>query len=143
VHAATKAYVNSLPEALRAELRGYGVIVTALCPGSVDTEFQEAASRPGHKVKPEPGPEFLQVTVESAVAGKRRWACAGSVPDDGSDGSLPTVRHGLRRGLAQSKSCARLLISEEKRRYTFDVGIGACTTRIVGSYSVIVSRKRI
>jgi short-subunit dehydrogenase len=67
VYAATKAYVNSLSEALRAELRGSGVIVTALCPGPVDTEFQEVASRPGRKVKPGPGPEFLQVTVEQVV----------------------------------------------------------------------------
>jgi short-subunit dehydrogenase len=59
--------VNSLSEALRAELRGSGVIVTALCPGPVDTEFQEVASRPGRKVKPGPGPEFLQVTVEQVV----------------------------------------------------------------------------
>lgn len=58
---------NSLSEALRAELRGSGVIVTALCPGPVDTEFQEVASRPGRKVKPGPGPEFLQVTVEQVV----------------------------------------------------------------------------
>jgi short-subunit dehydrogenase len=67
VYAATKAYVNSLSEALRAELRGSGVIVTALCPGPVDTEFQEVARRPGQKVKPGPGPEFLQVTVEQVV----------------------------------------------------------------------------
>lgn len=59
--------MNSLSEALRAELRGSGVIVTALCPGPVDTEFQEVASRLGRKVKPGPGPEFLQVTVEQDV----------------------------------------------------------------------------
>jgi uncharacterized protein len=67
VYAATKAYVNGLSEALRAELRGSGVIVTALCPGPVHTEFQEVASRPGRKVKPGPGPEFLQVTIEQVV----------------------------------------------------------------------------
>src|SRR5205814_9300861 len=37
VYAATKAYVNSFTEALRAELRGTGVTVTALCPGPVRT----------------------------------------------------------------------------------------------------------
>jgi short-subunit dehydrogenase len=67
VYAATKAYVNSLSEALRAELRGSGVVVTALCPGPVHTEFQEVASRPGREVKPGPGPEFLQVPVEQVV----------------------------------------------------------------------------
>jgi short-subunit dehydrogenase len=67
VYAATKAYVNSLSEALRAELRGSGVIVTALCPGPVHTEFQEVAGRPGRKVKPGPGPDFLHVSVEQVV----------------------------------------------------------------------------
>ncbi len=67
VYAATKAYVTSFSEALRAELRGTGVRVCTLCPGPVHTEFQEVASRPGRKVKPGPGPEFLQVTVEQVV----------------------------------------------------------------------------
>ncbi len=57
VYAATKAYVTSFSEALRAELRGTGVRVCTLCPGPVHTEFQEVASRPGRKVKPGPGPE--------------------------------------------------------------------------------------
>ncbi len=67
VYAATKAYVTSFSEALRAELRGTGVSVCALCPGPVRTEFQEVASRPGRRVKPGPGPEFLQVAVEQVV----------------------------------------------------------------------------
>jgi uncharacterized protein len=67
VYAATKAYVTSFSEALRAELRGTGVSVCALCPGPVRTEFQEVASRPGHRVKPGPGPEFLRVAVEQVV----------------------------------------------------------------------------
>jgi len=67
VYAATKAYVTSFSEALRAELRGTGVSVCALCPGPVRTEFQEVASRPGRRVKPGPGPGFLQVAVEQVV----------------------------------------------------------------------------
>jgi short-subunit dehydrogenase len=65
VYAASKAYVNSLSEALRAELRGTGVSVIALCPGPVHTEFQEVAKRPGNK--PEHGPEFIHVSVERVV----------------------------------------------------------------------------
>jgi short-subunit dehydrogenase len=45
VYAATKAYVTSFSEAIRAELRGTGVTVTALCPGPVHTEFAETAQR--------------------------------------------------------------------------------------------------
>ena len=67
VYAATKAYVTSFSEALRAELRGTGISVCALCPGPVVTEFQQVASRPGREVKPGPGPDFLQVPVEQVV----------------------------------------------------------------------------
>lgn len=67
VYAATKAYVTSFSEALRAGLRGTGVSVCTLCPGPVHTEFQEVASRPGRKVKPGPGPDFLHISVEQVV----------------------------------------------------------------------------
>ena len=43
VYYATKAYVLSFSEALAEELYGTGVTVTALCPGPIITEFQEAA----------------------------------------------------------------------------------------------------
>ena len=65
VYAATKAYVTSFSEALRAELRGTGVSVCVLCPGPVHTEFQEGAKRPGRRV--ESGPEFIHVLVEQVV----------------------------------------------------------------------------
>ena len=45
VYVATKAYVTSFSEAIRAELRGTGVTVTTLCPGPVRTEFAETARR--------------------------------------------------------------------------------------------------
>src|SRR5713101_9113240 len=67
VYAATKAYVTSFSEALRAELRRPGVSVCAVCPGPVRTEFQEVASRPSREVKPGPGPDFLQVPVAQVV----------------------------------------------------------------------------
>ncbi len=65
VYAATKAYVTSLSEALRAELRGTGVSVCALCPGPIHTEFQEVAKRSG--AQPDTGPEFVFVPVEQVV----------------------------------------------------------------------------
>ena len=43
VYYASKAYVLSFTEALRAELAPRGVRVTALCPGPVPTEFQARA----------------------------------------------------------------------------------------------------
>jgi short-subunit dehydrogenase len=65
LYAASKAYVNSFSESLRAELRGAGVTVTALCPGPVHTEFGDVAKRPGGE--PERGPEFVYVSVEQVV----------------------------------------------------------------------------
>ncbi|MGE5209438.1 MAG: SDR family NAD(P)-dependent oxidoreductase [Alphaproteobacteria bacterium] len=65
VYAATKAYVTSFSEALRAELRGTGVGVCALCPGPVTTEFQQVASR--HGSEPEIGPNIVVVPVEQVV----------------------------------------------------------------------------
>ena len=43
VYYASKAYVISFTEALRAELAPHGVRVTVLCPGPVPTEFQARA----------------------------------------------------------------------------------------------------
>jgi short-subunit dehydrogenase len=67
VYAATKAYVTSFSEGLRAELRGTGVSVTALCPGPVDTEFSEVANA-GHSGPGFGAPEFLKVPAERVVS---------------------------------------------------------------------------
>jgi short-subunit dehydrogenase len=47
VYAASKSFVLSFSEAIRTELRGTGVSVTAVCPGPVRTEFTEVAGVPG------------------------------------------------------------------------------------------------
>jgi len=44
VYAASKAYVLNFSLALAAELKPRGISVTALCPGSVSTEFANVAS---------------------------------------------------------------------------------------------------
>ena len=66
VYAATKAYVNSLSEALRLELRHAGIKVLALCPGPVETEFGQVASRPDGKRKFS-APAALAVPKENVV----------------------------------------------------------------------------
>jgi short-subunit dehydrogenase len=66
VYAATKAYVLSFSEALRAELRGTGVSVLALCPGPVDTEFFPLAERPGTE-EVMAAPAILKVSAEKVV----------------------------------------------------------------------------
>ena len=65
VYAATKAYVTSFSEAIRAELRGKGVSVCAVCPGPVHTEFQEVAKRPG--AQPETGSKIFFVSTKRVV----------------------------------------------------------------------------
>ena len=62
VYAASKAYVTSFSEALRAELRNTGVGVTALCPGPVHTEFSDVARRRTTRVAK--APEIAHVSVE-------------------------------------------------------------------------------
>ena len=65
IYAASKAYVTSFSEALRGELRGTGVSVTALCPGPVHTEFSDVATRRG--LARRSTPEFMYVSAEKVV----------------------------------------------------------------------------
>ncbi len=66
VYSATKAYVNSFTEALRVELHGSGVRVLALCPGPVETEFGQVASRKNSRRRFAP-PSFLCVSKAGIV----------------------------------------------------------------------------
>ncbi|SDB20557.1 hypothetical protein SAMN03159382_01766 [Pseudomonas sp. NFACC23-1] len=45
VYSAAKAYVLRFSEALHQELKGDGVVVTALCPGMSDTGFAQSANQ--------------------------------------------------------------------------------------------------
>lgn len=65
VYAATKAYVTSFSEAIRAETRGCGISVTALCPGPVETEFNQVADRSSRPQRY--GSTLAHVPVEKVV----------------------------------------------------------------------------
>lgn len=74
-YSASKSFVLYHSESLHEELRGTGVTVTAVCPGPVETEFQEAseplfmARMPGAVTC---GPERVaEETLEAAERGKR------------------------------------------------------------------------
>ena len=72
VYGATKAYVLSFTEALWAETRGTGVLVTALCPGATDTPFFDTASEHasiGHRMSPEH-------VVAAALSALERHRCS-------------------------------------------------------------------
>lgn len=68
VYAATKAYVRSLGEALAQELKGTGVTVNVLCPGTTATEFFAVAGGP---------PGWLQQRRMMSAEAVARIACAG------------------------------------------------------------------
>jgi uncharacterized protein len=75
-YAATKAFVLSLSEGVREELKGTGVTLTAVCPGPVKTEFTQAA---GIEHAEEQLPDLFwmasdaiaKAAVEGAESGKR------------------------------------------------------------------------
>ena len=66
VYAATKAYVTSFSEGLRAELRGTGISVCALCPGPVHTEFTQVAQRAEQPPSPA-GAEIIYVSANEVA----------------------------------------------------------------------------
>jgi len=66
VYAATKAYVTSFSEAIRAELRSSNIRVTALCPGPVSTEYLANATRSGDH-ESHTAPDFFIVPVQEIV----------------------------------------------------------------------------
>ena len=66
VYAATKAYVTSFSEAIRAELRLSNISVTALCPGPVETEFLSLATR-GSDPQKHNAPNCFVVSVREVV----------------------------------------------------------------------------
>ena len=76
VYAASKAFVLSFSEAIRTELRGSGVSVTAVCPGPVRTEFTDVAGVPG---------------VEERTPGAA-WMSAEDVARQAVDGALHDKR---------------------------------------------------
>ncbi len=80
VYAATKAYVTSFSEGLRAELRGTGVSVTALCPGPVPTEFGQQATRTGENEQFDMGTPGLLSVEAAEVARAGLLAVAGNRP---------------------------------------------------------------
>lgn len=73
---ATKAFVLSFSEAIREELRGTGVTVTVLCPGTTDTGFWDAAHMDAHRVFAFMGaqsPESVaELGYEAMMAGRPR-----------------------------------------------------------------------
>ena len=80
-YAASKAFLQSFAEAVRHEVAGAGVTVTALMPGPTDTEFFERAGMQGSKADKGPKDDPAEVArdgFEALMAGKDH-VVAGSV----------------------------------------------------------------
>lgn len=88
VYSATKAYVTSLSEALHEEVKRSGVVVTALCPGLVRTEFQSISNTSGFEAQ---FPDVAWLDVSHLV----REALA-----DAAKGKAVSVPGALYKGLA-------------------------------------------
>lgn len=90
VYYASKAYLLSLSEAIAEELRDDGVTVTALCPGPVDTEFQERA-----EMTDAPLASGTMQDVDAVARAGYEGLMAGRTV------VVPGVRYGLLTGLAR------------------------------------------
>jgi uncharacterized protein len=60
-YSASKYFVNGFSEALRADLAGTGVVVTQVCPGPVDSEFDAIAGTAGGMAGGPP--QFLRISA--------------------------------------------------------------------------------
>ncbi|PSP94625.1 NAD(P)-dependent oxidoreductase [Halobacteriales archaeon QS_4_62_28] len=84
---ASKAYVNSFTQALAAEHRETDIDVTVLCPGPVDTEFQERAGMGDSAV----GSYLVYTPEQVARAGYRGLRVGETVVIPGAAMSLLVV----------------------------------------------------
>lgn len=137
VYGATKIFLRSFAEALRAEMRGKGVTVTALMPGVTDTNFFRRANmldtRAGAGSKADPahvartGIKALMADDDRVVAGASNKAMAflgDHLPDP--------VGAWFHRGLTEPGSGRRTGMVQP-------VIIGAA---LVGAGALLVSRRR-
>jgi short-subunit dehydrogenase len=60
-YSASKYFINGFSEALRADLTGTGVVVTQVCPGPVDSEFDAIAGTAGGMAGGPP--QFLRISA--------------------------------------------------------------------------------
>ncbi len=80
VYSATKAFVLAFSETIAAELEGTGVVVTTLCPGTVETPFHTAEMRQTNAMsanKPMPASAVATEGVELLLHGKGKKVVGG------------------------------------------------------------------
>jgi short-subunit dehydrogenase len=87
VYAATKAFNLLFAQGLAEEVRGFGVSVCALCPGSTtDTEFKDVSNSPSNTFKrTETASKVARVGLE-ALAARKSWVVSGLLNRLGVEG---------------------------------------------------------
>jgi short-subunit dehydrogenase len=99
---ASKAYLLAFSEALAEEHRTTGVDVTALCPGPVETEFQERADMSDSRL----GSTFAHTVEEVARAGYRGAMAGDAVVVPGLVPKLLAVGSRLAPGPVRRRTAA-------------------------------------
>ncbi len=70
-YAATKTFELHFGEALAEEVRGHGVQVCTVCPGTTATEFQRVAGSPAHPMRKPDSPEKVaRLALDALARGK-------------------------------------------------------------------------
>ena len=107
-YGATKAFVNSLTEALYEELRGTGVCLQLLCPGFTRTEFQDRAGVDASSL-----PNAAWMTAEAVVEASLRDLEKGELI------CVPGVANQVMRRLqgVLPRSLVRRLVGATSRRW--------------------------
>jgi hypothetical protein len=107
-YSAIKSYVNVLSEGLATELAGYGVTVTAVCPGFTRTEFHDRADMNMSRL-PEPlwldAPTVVRESLAAVRAGK--VVAVPSLPYKGVVGVLRVAPRRVTRRVAGALSSRR------------------------------------
>ena len=96
VYAATKSYVLNFSRGLGSELRKKGIIVTAVCPGPVDTEFFDVSGKtenPWKKMTMVKAPKVVRKALLDTRAGKS--VSVYSVPMKGARAASKLLPHDL------------------------------------------------
>jgi short-subunit dehydrogenase len=70
-YSATKAFDRFFALGLAAEVARFGVKVTALCPGSTDSEFFDVARAEAFKKQVQFAPEVARKAISALAGGKR------------------------------------------------------------------------
>ena len=138
-YGAAKAFVLSYTESLRSELRGTGVVASALCPGPVDTGFDEVAGF-GVGERAATLPSFMWKSADEVARAAIDGLDAGKCPR--RPGSGKSAGRGV-LSLCAARAAAAAARAARHARNRIDVMANAAAhIRIIGHWRVPVAADR-